>query len=177
MTEFADHRGGFVVRCGAVRCAWYAQVVVGHSLENDLRAMRMIHHRVADTALLFADDRGTSYKPSLRHLAERHLKIQIQQDSHDSETDAVTALRLLELKQRYGPDYGVQREDDGESLYLALQAAQRKTSVVGKSAALSRVDVPIGASDLVETTSDAEVPLVMPRLATRCVRGYLGSDA
>ena len=61
-------------------------VLAGHSLENDLRALRMAHGRVLDTALVYGSSRGPTYKPALRHLAQEHLgqTIQASTDGHSS---------------------------------------------------------------------------------------------
>ena len=37
-------------------------VLVGHSLENDLRALKMYHHRVIDTVTLFPHPRGPPFR-------------------------------------------------------------------------------------------------------------------
>jgi DNA polymerase III epsilon subunit-like protein len=83
-------------------------MVIGHSLENDLRAARYIHRRVIDTALLFRANHGR-FKYSLRHLAARLLHIQIQRSDqpHCSEEDAVTALQLAVRRAVDGPAFGV----------------------------------------------------------------------
>eukprot|EP01116_Phalansterium_solitarium_P009974 TRINITY_DN24316_c0_g1_i1.p1 TRINITY_DN24316_c0_g1~~TRINITY_DN24316_c0_g1_i1.p1 ORF type:complete len:256 (+),score=69.48 TRINITY_DN24316_c0_g1_i1:266-1033(+) len=70
-------------------------ILVGHSLENDLRALKMVHSRVIDTSVLFFDRR----KFPLRELARVHLKRTIQQaDSHDPIEDARAALHLAYLR-------------------------------------------------------------------------------
>ena len=46
-------------------------LLVGHSLENDLRAMRMLHGRVLDTAYLFPHPRGLPSRCALRNLAHK----------------------------------------------------------------------------------------------------------
>lgn len=43
-------------------------VLVGHGLENDLKALRMIHPRVIDTIALFPHAQGYPYRRSLRDL-------------------------------------------------------------------------------------------------------------
>jgi RNA exonuclease 1 len=56
--------------------------LVGHSLENDLRAMHIAHHQVIDTSVLFQRKNGTKFK--LKSLAEKILKRKIQNGEHDS---------------------------------------------------------------------------------------------
>ena len=45
-------------------------IIVGHSLENDLKALRLIHHTVVDTAIVCEKD---GYKPSLKKLSKLYL--------------------------------------------------------------------------------------------------------
>mmetsp|Transcript_20719 Transcript_20719/g.43629 ORF Transcript_20719/g.43629 Transcript_20719/m.43629 type:complete len:609 (+) Transcript_20719:31-1857(+) len=66
-------------------------VVVGHAVHNDLLALRMVHHCVADTAMLFTHVDPNDGTPSLKNLAHGVLK-QEMPDVHDSVNDARTAL-------------------------------------------------------------------------------------
>ena len=52
--------------------------VIGHGLENDLNAVRLIHLTIVDTALLFAHPRGLPYRNALRTLVAQHLGRTIQ---------------------------------------------------------------------------------------------------
>eukprot|EP00730_Choanoeca_flexa_P017746 TRINITY_DN8577_c1_g2_i1.p1 TRINITY_DN8577_c1_g2~~TRINITY_DN8577_c1_g2_i1.p1 ORF type:complete len:535 (+),score=122.25 TRINITY_DN8577_c1_g2_i1:80-1606(+) len=72
-------------------------ILVGHSLENDLRALRVRHEHVVDTAVLLA--REGRYKQKLSHLARNHLQREIQQNvqGHDSAEDASAALQLAKM--------------------------------------------------------------------------------
>ncbi|GMN48356.1 hypothetical protein TIFTF001_017535 [Ficus carica] len=83
-------------------------VLVGHSVENDLSALKICHNLVIDTAVLYKHPRGGSYKSALRVLAKRFLSKEIQQsgNGHDSIEDARTALELALLKIKHGPDFG-----------------------------------------------------------------------
>lgn len=78
-------------------------IVIGHSLENDLIAARWIHRNVIDTSLLFRTNRRFKYK--LRHLAAVLLQKRIQEDQHCSHQDAVTALELAVGRAVQGPDF------------------------------------------------------------------------
>ncbi|KAI8072467.1 ribonuclease H-like domain-containing protein [Gongronella butleri] len=72
-------------------------ILVGHGLENDLRAMRIIHDRVIDTAALYPHPNGLPYRYGLRVLTTKYLKrfIQDNSDGHDSSEDASAALQLV----------------------------------------------------------------------------------
>ncbi|KAI1701252.1 small RNA degrading nuclease 5 [Ditylenchus destructor] len=54
-------------------------ILIGHSLENDLRALRVVHEKVVDTALVWRHSRGSNVKWSLRDLAKTMLNKDIQQ--------------------------------------------------------------------------------------------------
>jgi RNA exonuclease 1 len=43
-------------------------ILIGHALDNDLRALRLVHRRVVDTAALFPHSRGPPYRRALRDL-------------------------------------------------------------------------------------------------------------
>lgn len=68
-------------------------IFVGHSLESDFTALRLIHDNVIDTALLFTHPRGHKY--ALRTLAKRKLGINIQSGIHDSIEDSSTCMRII----------------------------------------------------------------------------------
>jgi RNA exonuclease 1 len=53
-------------------------VLIGHSLDADLRALRLSHSRCVDTALLYPHVRGFPMRMKLRKLAEDYLKQRIQ---------------------------------------------------------------------------------------------------
>ncbi|XP_053712563.1 RNA exonuclease 5-like isoform X2 [Synchiropus splendidus] len=85
-------------------------VLVGHSLDNDLRALKMIHRHVLDTSLLFTRELGQRFK--LKVLAEVVLKKPIQTQErlgHDPVEDAVAALELAQYFIQEGPLQVVER--------------------------------------------------------------------
>jgi RNA exonuclease 1 len=43
-------------------------IIIGHSLENDLKTLRIIHGRCIDTALLLPHKAGKPYRRSLKEL-------------------------------------------------------------------------------------------------------------
>ncbi|KAG0427355.1 Small RNA degrading nuclease 5, partial [Dictyocoela muelleri] len=57
-------------------------VIVGHSLENELKAMKFYHPLLIDTAYLFSDSNNEKIK--LKELARKYLKKQIQVNEHCS---------------------------------------------------------------------------------------------
>ncbi|KAE8738197.1 hypothetical protein FOCC_FOCC016326 [Frankliniella occidentalis] len=72
-------------------------ILIGHGLENDLRALRIIHGTVIDTSVVFPHYYGLPYRRSLKSLANCLLKRDIQSDSsgHDSYEDARACIELM----------------------------------------------------------------------------------
>ncbi|KAF9091719.1 RNA exonuclease 3 [Mortierella sp. GBA35] len=76
-------------------------IIVGQSLENDFKVLRLIHNRVIDTAMLYPHPQAyLNYRYSLQKLAKMHLSINIQESEtgHDSFEDAKTCLDLVRIK-------------------------------------------------------------------------------
>ncbi|KAI8908008.1 ribonuclease H-like domain-containing protein, partial [Gorgonomyces haynaldii] len=69
-------------------------ILLGHGLENDLIALRLVHDSVIDTAQLFPHPTGLPFRYALRELSKQHLHRFIQDSSagHDSKEDAMTCL-------------------------------------------------------------------------------------
>uniref|UniRef100_A0A671SWC5 RRM domain-containing protein n=1 Tax=Sinocyclocheilus anshuiensis TaxID=1608454 RepID=A0A671SWC5_9TELE len=79
-------------------------VLVGHSLDGDLRALYLVHPHVIDTSLLYRQEFGRRFK--LKHLAQVVLKREIQSEvriGHDPGEDALAALHLAQYFIRKGP--------------------------------------------------------------------------
>jgi DNA polymerase III epsilon subunit-like protein len=71
--------------------------IVGHSLDNDLKALKLHHAKIIDTVALYPHPKGLPMKLSLKSLAEQVLKRSIRNDEgagHDSAEDAYIALEL-----------------------------------------------------------------------------------
>ncbi|KAI9508061.1 hypothetical protein F5148DRAFT_1284472 [Russula earlei] len=89
-------------------------ILLGHSLESDLRALQLAHPWCIDTALLFHHPRGRPLKPGLAWLTRKWLNRTIQDrgpGGHDPEEDARACVDLLKAKIRNGPGYGEFRTD------------------------------------------------------------------
>ncbi|XXQ37898.1 Exonuclease domain-containing protein [Plasmodiophora brassicae] len=81
-------------------------ILCGHSLENDLRALRIVHDHCIDTSVLYPTGRP-GRKHSLRYLARRYLSTTIQDGCHDSRIDAKTTMALVSLKIANGPHFAL----------------------------------------------------------------------
>ncbi|KAK2614973.1 hypothetical protein N8I77_001755 [Diaporthe amygdali] len=76
-------------------------ILIGHGLENDLNAMRMVHPKLVDTILLYPHRRGLPIRNGLKLLMELHLNRRIQMqgaEGHDSAEDARAAGELARLR-------------------------------------------------------------------------------
>lgn len=115
-------------------------ILVGHSMENDLEALKIAHPYCVDTALLYDSFRGPPHKPALRYLSRRFLKRRIQHHGkvgHDSGEDARAAMDLFKLKVENGPNFG-KSSTDMELIFNRLDQATNKRS----STLLERNNVP-----------------------------------
>ncbi|XP_037104827.1 RNA exonuclease 1 homolog isoform X1 [Syngnathus acus] len=72
-------------------------ILLGHSLESDLLALKLIHSSVVDTAIVFPHRLGLPYKRALRNLMADYLKriIQDSVEGHDSSEDAAACMELM----------------------------------------------------------------------------------
>jgi RNA exonuclease 1 len=139
-------------------------ILVGHSLESDLRALRICHPRCIDTAVIYHHPRGRPLKPGLAWLTKKWLNREIQtrgDSGHDPEEDARACIDLLRSKLRYGPSYG-EYKTDFESIYERMGRASGR----GGPGSVRSVVVDHGnpavmhgskASSNVPCTSDEEV--------------------
>ncbi|KAF2400360.1 hypothetical protein EJ06DRAFT_466271, partial [Trichodelitschia bisporula] len=100
-------------------------ILLGHSLHGDLKALKLTHPFLVDTALLYPHPRGPPLKSSLKWLVEKHLSRRIQDKGpmgHDSIEDARAVLDLVRLKCERGPGWGTS-ESAGEPIFRRLGRA------------------------------------------------------
>lgn len=83
-------------------------ILVGHSLDSDLRVLKISHSRIIDTAILYEHAQGPPRRPLLRWLAQKYLNREIQNSSlgHHPEEDARASVDLMKLKLKNGPLFG-----------------------------------------------------------------------
>jgi hypothetical protein len=119
-------------------------VLVGHSLENDLKALKVRHPRIMDTGLLFPHPRGGTYRSSLKYLAQKHLSADVGasfqqgEGGHDSVQDARVALHLARLKLSRGPDFGAVTDRPQESVLDIVARAQHAPRMIAPGGTLRR---------------------------------------
>lgn len=75
-------------------------ILIGHSLESDMKALKIIHGSVIDTSVLFPHKMGLPHKRALKALASEFLKKIIQNNvsGHDSAEDAISCMELIKWK-------------------------------------------------------------------------------
>uniref|UniRef100_A0A1I8PY30 Exonuclease domain-containing protein n=1 Tax=Stomoxys calcitrans TaxID=35570 RepID=A0A1I8PY30_STOCA len=74
-------------------------ILIGHSLESDLKALKLIHNVVVDTSVLFPHKMGPPKKRALKTLCIENLKriIQESESGHDSAEDAEVCIQLVKF--------------------------------------------------------------------------------
>jgi len=123
-------------------------ILIGHSLENDLRALCLVHDKVVDTALLFRTNNG-SRKHSLKHLSAVLLKRRIQagcgSSGHCSEEDAAAALLLALNRARIGESFKLYERSEPKNIVEEVTAARRNnlSSARGGATSVAGVEAPI----------------------------------
>lgn len=82
-------------------------ILIGHSLDNDLRALKICHDKIIDTSVLYKTTLTT--KISLKVLVKLYFNVDIQNDTngHSSVEDAQSCIRLVSLKIKYGKNYNI----------------------------------------------------------------------
>lgn len=137
-------------------------ILLGHSLECDLAAIKLRHPLCIDTALIYRNPKGSAYKPGLKWLAQKWIGRAIQQASsgHDSEEDAMACVDLLKLKMANGPEFGIFTDNsepifDRIGRYKGPEKRQRTTAVCDPTNA--RTGYAARATEVVRCGSDEEI--------------------
>ncbi|KAL1901922.1 hypothetical protein Sste5346_001627 [Sporothrix stenoceras] len=86
-------------------------ILVGHSLDSDVRAMQLTHPFIVDTSIVFPHPMAPAKKHALRWLSSKYLNREIQKGhgtarGHDSVEDARTCLDLIKRKCEKGKAWG-----------------------------------------------------------------------
>lgn len=101
-------------------------VLVGHSLNSDLNALKITHPFIVDTTMIYPHPRGPPLKCSLKWLTQKYLGKEIQQGQtgHDSIEDARAVLELVKQKCEKGERWG-SSDASNESIFRRLARSQR----------------------------------------------------
>lgn len=79
-------------------------ILIGHSLESDLKALKLIHSLVVDTSVLFPHKMGPPKKRALKTLCIEYLKRIIQENgkfTEESSNDPLESLMLFFLSRTW----------------------------------------------------------------------------
>ncbi|PWY65366.1 exonuclease [Aspergillus sclerotioniger CBS 115572] len=101
-------------------------ILVGHSLNSDLNALKLTHPFIVDTTFIYPHPRGPPLKCSLRWLTQKYMGKEIQkgQTGHDSIEDARAVLELVKQKCEKGERWGTS-EASNESIFKRLARSVR----------------------------------------------------
>ncbi|KAL4885217.1 hypothetical protein BJY04DRAFT_231796 [Aspergillus karnatakaensis] len=96
-------------------------ILVGHSLNSDLNALKLTHPFIVDTTFLYPHPRGPPLKASLKWLTQKYIGKEIQKGTtgHDSIEDARAVLELVKQKCEKGEQWGTS-EASNESIFKRL---------------------------------------------------------
>jgi len=113
-------------------------ILLGHSLESDLKALKICHPLCIDTALIYHHPRGRPLKPGLAWLTKKWCGREIQtrgEGGHDPEEDARACLDLLKKKMENGPGFG-EFKIDHESIFERMARSKGKMGSNGVKSAV-----------------------------------------
>ncbi|KAL0936452.1 exonuclease [Colletotrichum truncatum] len=100
-------------------------ILIGHSLESDLKALRFSHPFIVDTSLIYPHPRGPPLKSSLKWLTQKYINREIQKggaNGHNPIEDARACLDLVRQKCEKGKMWGAS-DSQGENLFRRLARA------------------------------------------------------
>ncbi|KAF8143342.1 ribonuclease H [Mycena galopus ATCC 62051] len=113
---------------GTSPAPYLTPILIGHSLESDLKALKLCHSKCIDTAVLYHHPRGRPLKPGLAWLTKKWCGREIQtggEGGHDPEEDARACLELLQKKLEGGPGFG-EFKTDYESIFERMARATKR---------------------------------------------------
>ncbi|KAF4317811.1 hypothetical protein JM18_005494 [Phytophthora kernoviae] len=108
-------------------------ILVGHSIENDLQALRVLHRRVIDTTCMYPHPKGPPFRSALRFLVRQYLNraIQTGTDGHCSVEDAIATLQLAQLKIKHGPTFpSIEHEYKQKKVVNEMARAKKSVLIV-----------------------------------------------
>ncbi|KAK2748776.1 hypothetical protein FQN57_000357 [Myotisia sp. PD_48] len=114
-------------------------ILVGHSLNSDLTALKLTHPFIIDTTIIYPHPRGPPLKPSLKWLSQKYLGREIQKgdNGHDSVEDAKAVLDLVKQKCEKGEKWGT-GEASSESIFQRLARVSKNPRMANTAPDRSR---------------------------------------
>ncbi|KAI9677989.1 MAG: hypothetical protein M1817_005933 [Caeruleum heppii] len=108
-------------------------ILIGHSLNADLTALKMTHPYIVDTSIIYPHPVGPPLKSKLKFLAQKYLNREIQKGhgtvGHNSIEDARAVLDLVKQKCDKGPLWGTS-EASVESIFKRLDRSGQVSKAV-----------------------------------------------
>lgn len=118
-------------------------ILIGHSLNSDLTALKLTHPFIVDTTIIYPHPRGPPLKCGLKWLSQKYLSREIQKaaNGHDSIEDARAVLDLIKVKCEKGERWGTS-DASNESIFrrLARSVKPGKGSTAGEGRTGAVVD-------------------------------------
>lgn len=160
-------------------------ILVGHSLENDLKSTKIIHKRIIDTSILYpTGDQQKKRKFSLKNLCGMYLKREIQTgNGHDSHEDARAALDLALLKIKNGPNFGLSNSYENVKLADIIHQHEKHTTfiddidMITKFSSLSTNDIPCVNDDEVVQKAVHELKNTKSHFIWMRLKGYENKES
>lgn len=160
----ASSTGPSTVPAGTPSSTYLTPILLGHSLESDLKALKISHPFCIDTAITYHHPRGRPLKPGLAWLTRKWCGREIQnrgEGGHDPEEDARACISLLKKKLELGPGFG-EFKIDYESIFERMSRSTKGAAGSGVRSAVVDYGNPqmmhgSKATTTVACTSDADV--------------------
>lgn len=132
-------------------------ILVGHSLDSDMKALKMTHPFIVDTSVIFNHPKGHPFKHSLKWLAQKYLNRDVQKGDgtsggHDSIEDSKTCLDLVKRKCEKGKAWAA-GESSGENFFSRL--ARAGTAYKAQAGPEAKGGIPTGKSSAAIDWGDA----------------------
>lgn len=111
-------------------------ILIGHSLDSDLTAIKLAHPSIVDTSIIYPHPRGPPCKSSLKFLAQKYLNREIQKGhgskGHDSIEDAKACLDLVRQKCEKGPLWGTS-DSTSEPVFKRIARSGKSKQISGSA--------------------------------------------
>ena len=93
-------------------------ILIGHSIENDLRALKLVHSTIIDTSMVFPHHLGLPFRHGLKSLVSSYLgrKIQNSESGHDSLCSLCSAWACVELMM-----WKIRKDQETHEQYATLE--------------------------------------------------------
>ncbi|XP_013146888.1 PREDICTED: putative RNA exonuclease NEF-sp isoform X2 [Papilio polytes] len=129
-------------------------ILVGHSLNTDLHALKMMHPYVIDTSVVFNITGERCRKPKLKVLAREFLNeiIQSGKEGHCSKEDAIATLKVVQLKLKKDLEFGdavhTNRKQYKENMIKVKQKEEYALSIFNHIIEQKKTSIVVGCDNI-----------------------------